>query len=74
MAKREDKILADYIKFFGEDAPRPPMEIMEALVKMKHDGNFEEVMGKMLPAIDDIKKKINEEIGSELKEDDQNNI
>ena len=73
MAKKEDKILADYIKFFGEDAPRPPFQIMEALVKMKLDGNFEEVMDKMLPGIDDIKKKINDEIGSELKEDDQNN-
>tara|TARA_Y100001970_G_C14146307_1_gene810019 strand:+ start:101 stop:358 length:258 start_codon:yes stop_codon:yes gene_type:complete len=68
MAKKEDKLLVDYIKYFGKEAPRPPRSIMQSLVKMKDEGNFDEVMEKILPEIDNIKKRINDEIGIELKQ------
>ena len=42
---------------------------MKSLVKMKDEGNFDEVMEKILPKIDDIKERINAELGARLEED-----
>ena len=69
MEKKEDKLISDYIKYFGKDAPMPPKPIMESLVKMKDEGNFDEVMEKILPEVENIKQRINDEIGTDLKED-----
>ena len=66
MVKKEDNLLLDYIKYFGEDAPRPPKPIMESLVKMKDDGSFDKVMEKILPEVENIKQRINDELGTDL--------
>ena len=67
--EKEDKLLENYIKYFGDEPPLPPRHIMESLVKMKDEGNFDEVMGKILPEMDDIKKRIKDAIGTDLKAD-----
>ena len=35
---KEDKLLKEYIKYFGDKPPLPPRHIMESLVKMKEEG------------------------------------
>ena len=66
---KEDKLLSDYLKYFGDKPPLPPRHIMESLVKMKEEGNFDEVMGKILPEMDSIKERIKDALGTDIKAD-----
>jgi len=63
---KEKELLKEYIKYFGDKPPFPPEHIMKTLVEMKKEDSFDDVMGKVLPEMDNIKKRIKEALGTDL--------
>ena len=61
-----DQLEKKYIKFFGEDAPKPPKHIMKTLVEMKEKGDFDEKMKVIEKNYDSIKEKIETKTGKKL--------
>ena len=53
-----EELLKRYIYYFGDNPPFPPKHIMEALVKMKDDGTFNE----KLKAVSSFREKLREKI------------
>ena len=64
--REENKLLKEYIKYFGDKPPFPPEHIMKTLVEMKKEDSFDDVMGKVLPEMDNIKKRIKDALGTDL--------
>ena len=64
----EKKLLEEYISFFGDEPPIPPIHIMKTLVKMKKDGTFDEKM-KQKPKMEPFIKKVEELYGEKMSMD-----
>ncbi len=64
----DKELLEEYISFFGDEPPIPPIHIMKTLVRMKKDGTFDEKMkqkSKMEPLIKKIEELSEEKMSKD---------
>ena len=64
----EKKLLEEYISFFGDEPPIPPIHIMKTLVRMKKDGTFDEKM-KQKSKMEPLTKELEELYGEKMSKD-----
>ena len=63
---KNEKLIEEYVHYFGDEPPFPPKHIMKTLVEMKRDGSFEEKVNKLKPHMDHIRKNIKDVTGEDL--------
>ena len=62
----DEKLLEEYIKFFSDQPPFPPIHIMKTLVEMKKGGTFDSAMEAFAPKADKWKKEVEDITGEPM--------
>ena len=62
----DKKLLSEYIKYFGDQPPFPPVQIMETLVEMKKNNTFDDALDKMSPHVDTFRETVENVTGKPM--------